>query len=241
MDSGIHRRALITGASSGIGKATAIAFGQSGFDIALVGRSPERLANLTAELTQMGVRAKAYTVDLADVPQVFSRMQDIVADFGTIDVLVNNAGMGHNGPLATLSLEEWQRVIDLNLTSVLQCIQAVLPGMRQQHRGTVVNISSIASQTAFPDWGAYSVSKAGLMSLSRVLALEERSHGIRVTTICPGAVNTPLWDSETIQADFDRSKMLTPEIVAQTILSAVLLPQSAVIEDLTLMPSAGAL
>jgi NADP-dependent 3-hydroxy acid dehydrogenase YdfG len=84
------------------------------------------------------------------------------------------------------------------------------------------------------------VSKAGLMALSQTLAQEERSHGIRVTALCPGSVNTELWDTDTVNADFDRSKMLTPEIVAQSILYAALLPQQVVIDELTLMPSAGA-
>lgn len=232
---------LITGASSGIGRASAIAFAQSGFDVALVSRSQEKLEAVVAELADTGVTAKAYAVDLAQVEQVCSAIQGVIADFGPVDVLVNSAGMGYTGPLAATSLDDWQQVMGLNLTSVFQCIQAVLPGMRQRQRGTIVNIASIAGKSAFPDWGAYSVSKAGLMTLSRILAVEERAHGIRVVTVSPGAVNTPIWDTDTVQADFDRTRMLTPEVVAQTILNTVVLPDYAVIEDLTLMPSAGAL
>jgi short-subunit dehydrogenase len=131
-------------------------------------------------------------------------------------------------------------VLDLNLTSVFQCIQGVLPGMRERASGTIVNVVSIAGQQVFPNWGAYCVSKFGLMALSKALAAEERQNGIRVTAICPGSVNTPLWDTETVQADFDRSAMLTPEIVAESILQIVMLPQQAVIEELTLMPHGGA-
>lgn len=232
---------LVTGASSGIGRASAIAFAKSGFDVALVSRSQQKLDAVLADLADTGVLAKAYAVDLAQTNQVHAEIQRVVADFGPVDVLVNSAGMGYTGPLATTSLQDWQQVMDLNLTSVLQCIQAVLPDMRQRQRGTIVNIASIAGKSAFPDWGAYSVSKAGLMALSRILAVEERAHGIRVVTISPGAVNTPIWDTETVQADFDRTRMLTPEVVAQTILNTVVLPEYAVIEDLTLMPSAGAL
>lgn len=232
---------LVTGASSGIGRASAIAFAKSGFDVALVSRSQQKLDAVLADLADTGVLAKAYAVDLAQTNQVHAEIQRVVADFGLVDVLVNSAGMGYTGPLATTSLQDWQQVMDLNLTSVLQCIQAVLPDMRQRQRGTIVNIASIAGKSAFPDWGAYSVSKAGLMALSRILAVEERAHGIRVVTISPGAVNTPIWDTETVQADFDRTRMLTPEVVAQTILNTVVLPEYAVIEDLTLMPSAGAL
>ncbi|HEY9760975.1 MAG TPA: SDR family oxidoreductase [Trichocoleus sp.] len=235
------RRALITGASSGIGRATAIAFAKAGFDVALVSRSSEKLEAVLAELAETGVRAKAYPVDLANLEEVRSALEAVLADFGPVDVLVNNAGMGYTGPLATTPLADWQQVLGLNLTSVLLCIQAVLPGMRQNGKGTIVNVASIAGKSAFPDWGAYSVSKAGLITLSQILAAEERGHGIRVVTLSPGSVNTPIWDTDTVQADFDRSKMLTPEVVAQTLLNTVLLPSYAVIEDLTLMPSAGAL
>ena len=92
----------------------------------------------------------------------------------------------------------------------------------------------------FPVWGAYSASKFGLLGMSQALAAEEREHGIRVTALCPGAVNTPIWETETVDSDFDRSKMLTPGIVAQSILQIVQLPDSAVVEELVLMPSGGA-
>jgi short-subunit dehydrogenase len=113
--------------------------------------------------------------------------------------------------------------------------------MRQQQRGTIINVASIAGQQPFPDWGAYSVSKAGLIALSKTLAAEERAHGIRVVTLSPGAVNTPIWDTDTVKVDLNRSAMLTPEIVAQSILHAVMMPEQAVIDSVTLMPSAGAL
>jgi NADP-dependent 3-hydroxy acid dehydrogenase YdfG len=139
-------------------------------------------------------------------------------------------------------LADWQQVMNLNLTSVFQCVQAVLPKLREQKRGTIINLSSIAGHQTFPDWGAYCVSKFGLMALTKTLAAEERAHGIRVLTISPGSVNTPLWDTETVQGDgFDRTAMLTPEIVADSILHAALMPASAVIEDLILMPNAGTL
>lgn len=235
------RRALITGASSGIGKATALAFAKAGIDVALVSRSLDKLTPVVEATKQTGVTAKAYTVDLADVSQVEAKIQAIANDFGDIDILVNNAGMGYTATLSETPLKDWQQVINLNLTSVFECIKGILPKMRDRHTGTIINVSSIAAKQAFPGWGVYSISKAGLMLLSQTLAQEERVHGIRVTAICPGAVNTEIWDTETVNADFDRSKMLTPEIVAQSILYTALLPSQAVIDELTLMPSAGAL
>jgi NADP-dependent 3-hydroxy acid dehydrogenase YdfG len=167
-------------------------------------------------------------------------MAAIAADFGPIDILVNCAGMGYTNLLAETSLADWQQVMDLNLTSVFQCIAGVLPGMRDRRSGTLINVASIAARTAFPQWGAYCTSKAALVAFSKVLAAEERANGIRVVSISPGAVNTPIWDTETVRADFDRQAMLSPDIVAQAILQAAQLPAEAVIEDLTIMPSGGA-
>lgn len=233
-------RALITGASSGIGKAIALTFAQSGIDVALVGRSLERLQPVVEATAACGVTAKPYAIDLAELDHVKPDIQALLTDFGPINLLVNNAGIGYTGALATMSLADWQQVMALNLTSIFQCIQGALPVLRQQ-AGTIVNVASVAGKAGFPDWGAYSVSKAGLITLSKVLAAEERGHGVRVVTISPGAVNTPIWDTDTVDADFDRTQMLTPEVVAQTILNAVMLPSYAVVEEISLMPSAGAL
>ena len=235
----VQKRALITGASSGIGRATAIAFAKAGIDIALVSRQKDRLESVAKEARNLGVEAKAFPLDLAKVEQVHTQIDSIVAAFGPVNILVNNAGMGYTGNLIETSLADWQKVIDLNLTSVFQCIKGVLPGMRDQGSGTIINVVSIAGLQVFPNWGAYCVSKFGLMALSKTLNMEERANGIRVTALCPGSVNTPIWDSETVKADFDRSAMLTPEIVAESILYVALLPTSAVIEELTLMPSVG--
>lgn len=235
------RRALITGASSGIGKETALAFAKAGIDVALVSRSLSKLTEIAEQARKAGVDARAYAIDLAILDQVKDQISSLIGDFGFVDVLVNNAGMGYTGMLLETPLVDWQQIIDLNLTSAFQCIQAVLPSMRNRRCGLIINIASNAGQQAFPGWGAYSVSKAGMIALSRSLAVEERSNGVRVTTLCPGAVNTPLWDTATVQADFDRTSMLTPEAVAQSILQMVQLSEQAVVEALTLMPSAGAL
>jgi NADP-dependent 3-hydroxy acid dehydrogenase YdfG len=178
-------------------------------------------------------------VDLAEVEQVRDRVQAIVHSLPQLDIVFNNAGMGYTGNLMEMPLADWQQVINLNLTSVFQVIQAVLPQLRQQRRGTILNISSVAAHQTFPNWGAYCVSKFGLRALSTTLADEERANGIRVMTISPGSVNTPLWDTATVQADFDRSAMLTPETVAASIVYAALLPTTATLEDLKVLPNAG--
>jgi short-subunit dehydrogenase len=241
MTSESKQRALITGASSGIGRATAIALAKAGIDLALVARTPDKLQALQQELAEFPVEVKYYSIDLSQIDPLADNLASLLADFGDVNILVNNAGMGYTGTLADMPLADWQILINLNLTSVLLTMQAVVPGMRAQGQGTIINVASIAAHNAFPNWGAYSASKAGLITLGRILGVEESEHGIRVMTVSPGAVNTPLWDTETVQADFERSQMLTPAIVAQSILHAVQLPNSAVIDEITLMPSGGAL
>lgn len=149
--------------------------------------------------------------------------------------------MAYTNLLRQTSLGDWQQVLDLNLTSIFQTSLAILPTMRDRRQGTIINVASIAAHNAFPDWGAYCVSKSTLVAFTKVLALEERSNGIRLMIITPGSVNTPIWDTETVQADFDRSQMLTPEVVAQSILQAALLPANVVIEEMTIMSNAGIL
>ncbi|MEM8718915.1 MAG: SDR family oxidoreductase [Cyanobacteria bacterium P01_G01_bin.39] len=235
-------RAIVTGASSGIGKATALAFAQSGIEVALVSRSADKLKAVASEI-QLKTQTKVviYPIDLAIVDQVSQQIAAICNSFGPVDILVNNAGMGYTNFLAQTTLEDWQKVLELNLTSVFQCVQGVLPHMRQRASGTIINVASIAAFNAFPEWGAYSVSKAGLVALGKALSVEERNKGIRTTTISPGSVNTSLWDTDTVQADFNREAMLTAEIVAQSILHTALLPPQAVVEEMIVMPSGGAL
>lgn len=231
--------ALITGASSGIGKATALAFAKAGINLALVGRNSQKLDTVAQQARDFGVDARVFTVDLAEISQVRENISAIVAELPRLDIVVNNAGMGYTNGLLETPLADWQRVMDLNLTSVFQVIQAVLPKLRSQKQGTIINLSSIAAHQAFPNWGLYCVTKFGLLALTKTLAAEERSSGIRAISMSPGSVNTGIWDTETVQADFDRTAMLTPEVVADSILYAAQMPQGAVLEELILLPTAG--
>ncbi|NJM63845.1 MAG: SDR family NAD(P)-dependent oxidoreductase, partial [Oscillatoriales cyanobacterium RU_3_3] len=159
MDYPTAKQALITGASSGIGKATALAFAKAGINLGLVSRGSEKLAAVAAAARELGVKAEAYPLDLAKIDRVQSDISAIAAQFGEVDILVNSAGMGYTGSLTETSLADWQRVLDLNLTSVWQCIQGVLPSMRDRGSGIIINVSSIAGSQVFPNWGAYCVSK----------------------------------------------------------------------------------
>ena len=232
--------ALITGASRGIGAATARAFATAGFDLLLVARSSEALEQLAGDLRSNGRRVETAAIDLAEASGVAAGLQALLGRGLKPTVVINNAGAAYTGSLAEMPIERWQWLMQLNLTSVFQVCQAVLPGLRERG-GQIINVSSHAARNAFPDWGAYCTSKAALASFSRCLAEEERQHGIRVSTLTLGAVNTPLWDSETVHSSFDRRAMLSPERVAEALLSLAQQPSSQIVEDATLMPAAGVL
>lgn len=231
------KKAIVTGASSGIGKEVALRLLQSGAQVSVISRNPDRLLS---ELPA-GSNAKGYALDLANIEEVASQIKAIVADMGGVDILINNAGMAYIGELIEMPLTEWQKLFDLNLTSVFQCLQAVLPTMRSQKSGTIINVASIAAKQGFPNWAAYCASKFALLGLTQAIAAEEQPHGIKIMSICPGSVDTPLWDTlgDKVPPSFDRSAMLRPSTVAEAIMTLINLPSDAVISDLVLMPNAG--
>ncbi len=231
---------LITGASRGIGAAAARRFAAAGHDLLLVSRSGAELEMLAEELRPLGRRIETASIDLAEAGRIAPAIEALCSRSMHPTVLINNAGVAWTGALAEMPLERWQWLLQLNLTSVFEVCQAVLPGLRAAGGGLIVNVSSHAARAAFPDWGAYCVSKAALQSFSRCLAVEERGHGIRVSTLTLGSVNTPLWDSETVDSSFDRRAMLAPEQAADALLYLAQRPPDQTVEDFTLMPAAGA-
>lgn len=233
--------ALITGASRGIGAATARRFAAAGYQLMLLARPSSDLNQLCDELTSTGCAVHTVGVDLSNAEAIQPALHALLEEEGTPDVVINNAGMAYTGPLAEMPLNQWLTLMQLNLTAVFQVCQALIPGLRARGGGQIINVSSHAAHNAFPDWGAYCASKAALSSFSRCLAVEERAHGIRVSTITLGAVNTPLWDSETVDSSFDRHAMLDTGRVADALLFLAQQPATQVVEDLTLMPAAGAL
>ena len=231
--------ALITGASRGIGRRTAELLARKGWDLKLIARRGDQLEQLATELRPMGVRVDVRSVDLTDPQAIHPELTGLLEQGSAPAVLINNAGAAYTGDLLAMPLERWQWLMQLNVTSVMQVCAAVVPAMRATG-GLVINVNSHAARNAFPQWGAYCVSKAALASFTRCLAEEERAHGIRACTLTLGAVNTPLWDAETVQSDFDRRAMLSVDKAAEALVNLAEQPVNQVIEDLTLMPAAGA-
>jgi short-subunit dehydrogenase len=231
--------ALITGASRGIGAATARLFAEAGFDLLLLARSSDQLSSLVAELRASGRRVEATNLDLGDPAAVQPGLLELCGRGLAPSVVINNAGAAWTGPLAEMPLESWQGLMQVNLTSMFQVCQALLPQLRHQGGGLILNVSSHAASNAFPGWGAYCASKAAVVAFSRCLAEEERIHGIRVGTLTLGSVNTPLWDSDTVDSSFDRRAMLSAEQAAAALLFMASQPSNQVVEDLTLKPAVG--
>ena len=232
--------AVVTGAGSGIGRATAAAFAHEGCRVALVGRRPGPLEELAAELGGLGVDCLALPADVADRAGVQRTVDEVLRRWGRVDVLVNNAGLNvATRDVGSVSADDWATVLDVNLTGTFLMTQAVLPTMRAQRSGTVLNVSSLAGYHAMALTGpAYSAAKAGVNSFTASLNLTERVHGIRACAICPGEVATPILDRRpkppTAEA---RASMLQPEDVAQTLLFVATLPPRATVELLTIFPT----
>ena len=205
----------------------------------LTARSGDQLEEIAAQLRTSDRVVATAVVDLTNPSDIKPAFANLMSGGDVPSVLINNAGAAYTGDLLAMPLEHWQWLLQLNLTSAMQVCSAVVPSMRSQG-GLVINVSSHAARNAFPQWGAYCITKAALASFTRCLAEEERAHGIRACTLTLGAVNTPLWDAETVQSDFDRRAMLTVDQAADALVNLAEQPSNQVIEDLTLMPAAGA-
>ena len=231
--------ALITGASRGIGRRTAELLADNGWDLMLTARNGEQLEVLSTQLSGNGRSVVYEALDLLDSAAITPAMHRLLGRGEAPTVLINNAGVAYTGDLLAMPIDRWQWLMQLNLTSVMQICSAVVPAMRSAG-GLVINVSSHASRNAFPQWGAYCVSKAALASFTRCLAEEERRHDVRACTLTLGSVNSPMWDEESVQSYFDRRAMLSLDQAANALVHLAEQPTNQVIEDLTLMPAIGA-
>jgi len=228
--------ALVTGATHGIGRATAFALGRAGYRIGVCARTAAKVDGLVTELAAEGIEAAGAAADVSDAGQVAAAVPRLVQALGEFGVLVNNAGVLIARPFEELSLEDWDLTMATNLRSLYLVTRAVLPGMRRRREGTVVNVASLAGRNGFAGGTAYAASKHGVLGFSRSLMLEVRKEGIRVVTICPGSVDTGmLRDQPMLKPDPER--ILRPEDVADAILLAVQLPNRAMVSELDLRPT----
>jgi short-subunit dehydrogenase len=223
---------LVTGASSGIGEATAYRFARDRGRLGLIARRGERLARVAARVRELGGVAKVEALDVSDESALKAAIGEIESAHSGVDVLVNNAGFGLYAPLETVKRDDLERVFSVNTFGALSAIQAVLPGMRRRGRGLIVNVSSIVGKRALPMSGAYAATKYALQGLSDALRIELAGTGVEVSVICPGYTATEFGE-RVIDYGFARSQprggVMSAEDVAEAIFDCARHPRREIV------------
>jgi 3-oxoacyl-[acyl-carrier protein] reductase len=224
------KAAIVTGAGRGIGRATALALAAEGARVALAARSVEEIEAGAAEIPG----ALAVPCDVTDEAQVQNMVARALEAFGRVDVLVNNAGYSRQMPIADLERGEFERAWQVNTVGTYLCCRAVLPAMKRQGGGTIVNVVSGAGKRGSARRGAYSASKFGMMGFSQALQQEVKEHGIVVSCVCPGPVDTLIWSSN--NPGTDPARLLRPEDVADAIVFVATRGPGVVIPEMEVRP-----
>ena len=236
---------MVTGASSGIGEAAARALAGAGYAVALAARREDRINELSEEIAGGGGKALAVPTDVSDESSARALIRTAKDELGSVDVLVNNAGVMLLGPIFGADTEDWQRMIDVNLLGLLYCTHAALPVMQEQGGGHIVNLSSVAGRVATLSSGVYNATKWGVGAFSESLRQEVLNFGVRVTIIEPGYVETELQGHneipivvETMEKNReDIGKVLEADDIANAILYAIQQPEHVSINEVLVRPS----
>ncbi len=241
-----HKTAFITGATSGIGKATAQLFAQNNIRLILCGRREDRLAELKAALSQL-TEVTTLQFDVSNREDVFKAIESLPNEFKKIDILINNAGNAHGlSAIQDGDMDDWDAMIDINVKGLLYVSRAILPQMVERNDGFVVNIGSIAGKEVYPNGNVYCASKYAVNALNKAMRIDLSQHNIRVSAIHPGAVETEFsevrfkGDKEKAKNVYKGFKALQPEDIADIIYFVVTRPYHVNIEDLIVYPTAQA-
>ncbi|MBN1542578.1 SDR family oxidoreductase [candidate division KSB1 bacterium] len=225
----------VTGSGRGIGRAIALELGRRGAHVVVSSRTEEEIKTVEREAEKSESQLFARVCDVTDEKSVNDLQQAVRSHWGPIDVLVNNAGLGIFKKIMQTNLDEWERMMAVNARSAFLCTRAVLPDMIERRDGHIINVVSVAGRQPYYNCGGYCASKYAMLGFTEVLRMETRKHGIRVTAFLPGATDTAIWGSATV----DRSKMMQPEQVAQSLADICCAPASAMIEEVVLRPMGG--
>jgi 3-oxoacyl-[acyl-carrier protein] reductase len=227
-DSLTGKVAIVTGASRGIGRAVALALAENGAWVALAARTEAALHALRREIESGGGRALAAATDITSEPQVKELVRSTVEQFGRLDILINNAGVGYYAPLVETTVEQWEQMMAVNARGPFLLCREAIPHM--ERGGFIINIASVVGVKGYVKQAAYTASKHALMGMTKVLAQEVQPAGIRVHAICPGGVDTDL--VRQARPDLDSSVLMEPEEIADIILFLLTRRGNAVIDDI---------
>ncbi len=225
-----NKNALITGAGKGIGKAIALALAKEGVNIILVARTQEEIDSVAAKVRSLRVKALAITADVADINSVNAAVEKALAEFGTIDILINNAGIATFGKFLELEPTDWERIIQVNLMGTYYVTRAVLPNMIERQTGDIINISSTAGLSGNALTSAYSASKFAVLGLTESLMQEVRKHNIRVTALTPSTVATDM-AKELKLTDGNPETVMQAEDMAELIIAQLKLNRRVFIKN----------
>jgi NADP-dependent 3-hydroxy acid dehydrogenase YdfG len=239
------RRAIVTGASSGIGEAAALAFAREGAAVALGARRKDKLDGLAEQISGDGGTAHAFEVDVGDEATARSFVEDAAAEMGGLDVLVNNAGVMLLGPVDGADTEEWRTMVNVNLLGLLYCTHAAMPLMREGGGGDIVNVSSVAGRSANAGSAVYNLTKFGVTAFSEALRQEALYSKIRVTCVEPGFVDTELQGHNTNPIVVEAiekmrettGKVLSADDIARAVVYAVGQPAHVAINEMLIRPA----
>ena len=240
------KTALITGATSGIGKATASAFAREGINLILCGRREERLAELKKELSKR-VAVHTLSFDVRDKEVVFEKINSLPEKFQKIDILINNAGNAHGlNQIQDGNIDDWDAMMDINVKGLLYVSKAIFPKMISQGTGHIINIGSTAGKEVYPNGNVYCASKYAVDALNQAMRIDLNKHGIRVGAVNPGLTQTEFsevrfkGDTEKAKSVYEGFQALRPEDIADIIRFVVTRPYHVNIADLVVMPTAQA-
>lgn len=235
MDNSLRGRvAVVTGAASGLGEATALALARAGAAVAVVDLNAGRAEVVAAGVREAGSSAMALVADVSDAGQVRSTVESVLRSYGRIDYLINNAGTDHVLPITEMTVEQWDRVIGVNLRGAFLFAKAVFPIMQAQGGGHIVNVASTAAKRAWANASAYHASKWGLMGFTHALGVEGRPHRIRATALVPGGMRTHFFDR--LDPPPDPSNLQDPANVARVILFVLTQPEESSIQEVIVTP-----
>lgn len=234
---------VITGASSGLGEATAKHLSALGATVVLGARRADRIEKLANEITSNGGKALAVAADVTQLDEVKKLVDSAVEQFGRVDVILNNAGIMPLSPMDRLNVEEWNKMIDVNIKGVLNGVAAVLPYMKAQKSGQIINTSSVAGHKIFTGSAVYSATKFAVRALTEGLRMDVKPYNIRTTIVCPGAVKTELLDHITeadvqqANQDYVGSVGISPDSFARVVAFAISQPEDVDINEVIFRPT----